>query len=128
MAHRMLKPYSFLFYVLAFIFSFFVGIMVARVVGAGKGQMLAAGAIVLGYGVVGALLGLALALFITNKTDRKFVIAGNITLAILIALFWGYFYIKHQNKQKAKEQENIEQTKRPTAPTKDVLAMAELSF
>jgi hypothetical protein len=121
MAHQMIKPYSLLFYLLAFICSFFIGIVIAGLVEAGKGQMLAGGAIVLGYGVITAVIGFVISLFITLKTNRKLIFRGNIILAILILSFWGYFYIKYQNKQKIKAQEKqkTEQPKQQTAPGVD---------
>jgi len=116
MAHHMLKPRSLLFYLLSLIFSFFVGLIIAGILEAGKGQMLAGGAIVLGYGVVAAIIGLIFAFFITGRASRKFVVTGNIVLVISIIAIWGYFYIRHQNKQNAKEKENIEQPKKQTSP------------
>lgn len=100
----MLKPYSFLLYFLSAIFSFFSGITVAGMVDAGKGQMLAGGAIVLGYGVVGALLGFLIALLLAYRVNRKTILLLNALLAFGILSFWGYYYMKYQDRQQKQEQ------------------------
>lgn len=119
----MLKPYSFLLYFLAIICSFFIGISYAGYIEAGKGQMLAGGAIVLGYGVMGSGIGLLIALYVAYKTNRKFIFNTNILLALSIVVFYGYYHLKYLEKQKAKEleQKEIEQPKKTTTPvnTKD---------
>ncbi|MFL0354661.1 hypothetical protein [Xanthomarina sp. GH4-25] len=109
MAHQAVKPYSFLMYFLAIITSFFVGLTYASIVEAGKGQMLAGGAIVFGYGVIGAFLGLIIAIFITVKTNRKLIIKLNLFLALAIVAFFSYYTIKYQKLQKVKEKEKLEQ-------------------
>ena len=125
MAHQALKPYSFLLYFLAFITSFFIGLTYAGIVEAGKGQMLAGGAIVLGYGVIGAFFGLILAIFIAVKANRSLIMKLNIFLALAIVAFFSYYTINYQKRQKVKEKGKIEQEKQrqerrlkknPTAP------------
>ncbi|QQS28924.1 MAG: hypothetical protein IPM47_19120 [Sphingobacteriales bacterium] len=105
MANRMLKPYSFLFYLLSLTFSFFVGILIAGLVNAGKGQMLAAGAIVLSYGVISAGIGLILTLFLAYKTNSKFIITSNFVLLISIAVLWTYFYKQYRDRTNEKKQD-----------------------
>lgn len=104
----MLKPYSFLLYFLALIAFFFLGIIYAGLINAGKGQMLAGGAIVLGYGVIGAFIGFIISLFAAKKLNRKTIIRVNIILALSIIGFYGYFHLKYLEKQKAKEHEKQE--------------------
>ncbi|NJX14240.1 hypothetical protein [Tamlana crocina] len=129
MAHKMLKGYSFLFYFLMLVFSFFVGLSYAGLVGAGKNQGLAGGAIVLGYGVVAMFLGLLVALLVAYKFQRKLVFRLNIALAVSIVGFWGYFHLKYLEKQKARalEKQKIERPKTPKkeVPTKPVSTAAE---
>jgi hypothetical protein len=60
MAHKMIKPFSLLYYILAFFTEFFVGVVIAGLLEAGKGQMLAAGTVVIGYGFMGAGIGFRL--------------------------------------------------------------------
>ena len=102
MAHQMVKPYSWLLYLLAIIASFFVGLSYAGFIEAAKGQGLAGGAIVIGYGVVAAAIGLILALFVAYQTNRKTIFRLNIILAFCIAGFYGYYHIKYLERQKAK--------------------------
>ncbi len=117
MAHRMLKPYSFLLYFLALITFFFVGLSYAGIVEAGKNQGLAGGAIVVGYGVISAVIGLIIALFISYKTSRKSIFRLNIFLALSIVGFYSWFHVKYLKSQKEKEQENqLQQPNLPTTP------------
>ena len=55
--------------------------------------MLAAGAIVLGYGVIGSFIGLCGALIVANKANKKTIYTLNIVLAVFIVLFWLYFLV-----------------------------------
>jgi hypothetical protein len=128
MAHQALKPYSFLLYFLAFIASFFIGLTYAGIIEAGKGQMLAGGAIVLGYGVIGAFIGFVLSIFIAVKASRSLIMKLNIFLALAIIAFFSYYTINYQKRQKEKEKEKLEQEnqrqerrlkKNPTVPAKD---------
>ena len=118
MAHQMLKLYSLLLYPLTLIAFFFVGISYAGIMEAGKNQGLAGGAIVFGYGIMAAVIGLVLALFVAYRTKRKIIFRLNIVLAISIAVFYVYYHLKFLERQKTKAQEkqNIEQPKRPTSP------------
>jgi len=94
-----------LFFLLIILFGFFSGIQVANIVEAGKGQMLAGGAIVLGYGVMGAGLGLVAAIFISlaYKAKPRVIILLNKILAVLVLCFWIFFYVKYQNREAQKE-------------------------
>ncbi|MFD1163235.1 hypothetical protein [Hwangdonia seohaensis] len=124
MAHQLFKPFSFLMYFLALIAFFFLGLIYAGITEAGKGQMLAGGAIVFGYGVIGAFIGLCLALVLAYNLKRHFIIKINVLLALIIATSFAYFTIKYQKRQKEKEQQKMEQqkTKRPTAPVENKTA------
>jgi len=129
MAHQAVKPYSYLMYFLVVIASFFIGVTYAGIVEAGKGQMLAGGAIVFGYGVIAAFIGLVLSIFIAIKASRSFIIKFNVFLFITIASFFAYYTIKYQNRQKEKAKEKLEEDnlrqerrlkKNPTTPAKEV--------
>jgi len=119
MAHLMVKPYSFLLYFLTLITFFFIGLTYAGIVEAGKNQGLAGGAIVFGYGVIAAGIGLLISLFIAYKTNRKLIFRLNIILAISIASFYLYYHLKYLERQKAKEQEQ-QKTEQPKQPTQSV--------
>tara|TARA_R110002073_G_scaffold139232_2_gene289386 strand:+ start:171782 stop:172765 length:984 start_codon:yes stop_codon:yes gene_type:complete len=108
---KLIKPYSLLLYLLAFIACFFIGIAYAGLVEAGKGQMLAGGAIVLGYGVIGAVVGFCLALVLASKAERKLILKINGLLAVIVLISFMYFALKYQKRQHDKEQQKIEQPK-----------------
>lgn len=94
-----------LFYILFFLVGFFLGIQVADIVDAGKGQMLAGGAIVLGYGVVGAFLGLIVSIFLSiiYKTKPSAIILLNKILTVLLLCLWFFFYLKYQKREAQKD-------------------------
>ena len=116
----MLKPRSFLLYFLGLITCFFIGLSYAGLVEAGKHQGLAGGAIVLGYGVVASGIGLILALFAAWKANGKTVFRLNIILALCILAFITYVHFKYQERQDAKQQENLG-LEQSTTPIKQVL-------
>lgn len=119
MARQMVKPYSFLLYLLTIMSFFFIGILIAGLVGAGKGQMLAGGAIVLGYGVIGSITGFCLALFTTSMATRSTILKANGFLTISIFALIAWFTFKYQKRQQQKEQEKTEeqmQQKENTVP------------
>lgn len=74
---KLIKPASLLFYCLIIILFFFIGLYVAKLVDAGKGQMLAGGAIVLFYGLVSAGLAFVLALFVAFGVKHSTLIRIN---------------------------------------------------
>ncbi|MBD0852097.1 hypothetical protein HPE63_15550 [Maribacter arenosus] len=115
----MLKLYSLLLYPLTLIAFFFVGISYAGLVEAGKNQGLAGGAIVFGYGIMAAVIGLVIALFVAYKTNRKTIFWLNIILTVGIVVFYVFYHIKFLERQKVKtlEKQNIEQPTQPTEPT-----------
>lgn len=102
----MLKWYNLIFYLLATIFSLFLGMLMAGITGAGKDQMLAGGAIVLFYGLIGSITGFLLSLFIANKFDKKIILTCDIILFLSILSMFGFSYLEYQNKQKARNTEN----------------------
>ncbi|MEZ5059139.1 MAG: phage holin family protein [Saprospiraceae bacterium] len=79
-----LKPASFLFYLLALLDFFLLGLFLAGITGAGEGQGLAGGAIVLFYGIIGAGLALVVAIYLAIVTNLNFIKTAN---KILGALF-----------------------------------------
>lgn len=107
------KAYSFLMYLLAIIAFFFLGLLYAGMIDAGKGQMLAGGAIVFGYGVVGAFIGLILSIVVAFKSNRTIIIRVNILLLIIIIASITYFRIKYQKRQDEKLK-NDAKTEQPT--------------
>ena len=94
MKHQMIKPYSFLLYILILIFCFILGASSAAITSFGKNLGLAGGATVVSYGVLFASIGLIIALFIANKTNKKLIIRLNIFIAVCIFAFYLYFILK----------------------------------
>ena len=123
----MLKLYSLLLYPLTLIAFFFVGISYAGLVEAGKNQGLAGGAIVFGYGIMAAVIGLVIALFVAYKTNRKTIFWLNIILTVGIVVFYVFYHIKFLERQKVKalEKQNIEQPTQPTEPTSKTSAVTK---
>ncbi|MGB1309404.1 MAG: hypothetical protein ACPG6B_10870 [Oceanihabitans sp.] len=100
------KPASIAFYVLMFIVFFFIGIYVAKFMDAGKNQMLAGGAIVLGWGVLFAGIALIASIFIAYYLQLKKIIKLNWALLILLLILYGithYNYLERK-KEKAKKE------------------------
>lgn len=123
MAHQVVKPYSFLMYFLAIIAFFFLGLMYAGITEAGKGQMLAGGTIVVGYGVIGAFIGFCVSLFAAFKAQRDVIIKINIILALIIIASFTYFTIKYQKHQQEKFQNKPPRIEQPKA--KEATSTAE---
>ena len=123
----MLKLYSLLLYPLTLIAFFFVGISYAGLVEAGKNQGLAGGAIVFGYGIMAAVIGLVIALFVAYRTNRKTIFWLNIILTVAIVVFNVFYHIKFLERQKVKalEKQNIEQPTQPTEPTSKTSAVTK---
>ena len=89
------------FYLLFFILGFFLGVQFANIIEAGKGQMLAGGAIVLGHGVVGAIIGLVFSIFISimYKSKPKVIVLANKILAVAVFGFIIFFWVKYKIKE-----------------------------
>lgn len=133
MAYQAVKPYSFLMYFLAIIAFFFLGLVYAGITEAGKGQMLAGGAIVFGYGVIGAFMGLCLSIFTAIKANRQVIIKINGLLTLIIVASFTYFYFNYQKRQREKlenEPPKREQptTLKPTAPAANAQQIEPLAM
>ncbi len=84
---KLLKPINLLFYFLSLINFIFIGIYFAVITEAAKGQGLAGGAIVLGYGVITGAVALIVSIFLAYYIEDKIIILLNKILGILLALF-----------------------------------------
>ncbi len=119
---NLIKPASLLFYFFSVIVFFFIGIYVAKLVGAGKNQMLAGGAIVLFYGVVVAGIAFILSLFIASKVKLSIVIKINKILGILFLLLVCFTAYKFITREKTEEPVK-EYPKKTTAPAANEISM-----
>ena len=100
---KLFKPACLLFYFLTVIVFFFIGLYVASLVGAGKNQMLAGGAIVLFYGLVSAGLSFVLALIVAYRVTLRSVITINKILGVLFLVFIGLTAYKIMDQEKNKK-------------------------
>lgn len=91
------KGASLLLYLLAMLSFFIIGLFYAGFIDAGKNQGLAGGAIVLGYGIMGAGIGLIASLFLVAYDRGRAVITTNKVLAILLAALIIALYLKASN-------------------------------
>ncbi|MCB0306679.1 MAG: hypothetical protein KDI38_23150, partial [Calditrichaeota bacterium] len=80
------KPSSILFYLLSALLFFLLGTVLAGIAGAGKGQGLAGGAIVLGYGVMAGCFALIAAIVTVGFVKESRVRSFNKILAAIFAL------------------------------------------
>ena len=105
-----------LFFLLMILFAFILGLVYAGIVDAGKDQGLAGGAIVLGYGVVGAVIGIVAAIIIVLKTNQKTLVVVNAVLAVLLVLTLviARYKFKKDNPNEVPQQEIEQKTPKPT--------------
>lgn len=102
--------------------SFLIGVLLVGITGAAKNQGLAGGAIVLGYGIIGAGIGLILSLILVSKLDGKIIVRANWVL--VVALIGAFFYLQHNytKRQELKQQERgkekeMRQRTKPASPS-----------
>lgn len=84
---KLFKPACLLFYLLMILVFFFVGVYFAVITGAAEGQGLAAGAIVIGYGVFTAFAALFVSFFIAYSASPEAIVRLNQGLAITLLVF-----------------------------------------
>jgi hypothetical protein len=91
------RPASLLLYALALISFFLIGLLLAKWTGAGEGQGLAAGAIVLFYGMVSAGVALIVSFIVAYHFSIKQIILLNKTLSavLLVMAILIFLQIKH---------------------------------
>jgi hypothetical protein len=113
--------YNTLFVLLAILAFFLAGIFFVLVFDLAKGQGLAGGAIVLGYGVMGGGIGLVLSIIVIIQKKYKIrSIMSKILIVVVIALS-GYFYWNYQTNVKPKREKSkldMPQASEPNPKTK----------
>lgn len=100
------KPANILFYFLSTLVFFFLGMALASIAGAGKGQGLAAGAIVFGYGALSGGLAFIISLFAVWFLHEKYVGLLNKILAVILFLFMAFFVYRYQARHAALDETN----------------------
>ena len=96
----------FAYFLLGTLVSFVLGIYVAGVFGAGKGQMLAAAAIVISWGFVAVILFLVVSIFTIRRIPAKRIASVNWVLFILAALLIGITYYRALQRKKTRESQS----------------------
>lgn len=107
------KPLNLLFYMLSFIVFLFSGMILASVIGAAKDQGLAAGAIVLGYGVFSGFIALIAAIIVAKLTNRKVVVTLVKIFSILFLLLTAFFIFRYKNLKSQSDPDNQGQKTKP---------------
>jgi len=113
---KLLKPASIAFYFLFAIVFFFFGMYLAKVTGAAKGQGLAGGAIVFGWGVMFGGIAFIASFFIVRYVVHKWVVRLNWLLLIIVATTYGMFHYNYLERQKEKEKTEKKFDPPPTTP------------
>lgn len=117
---KLVKGSSLLLYLLTILVFFFVGIFYVMITGAAEGQGLAAGAIVIGNGIIFAFVALVAAIVLVYYAETPVIKKVNIILAFALVLSIGYLVFRNMQKEKP-EATSLNQTQlSPTA-----IAMAD---
>ena len=97
------KPANIAFLLLVPVVSFVVGVYLAGIAGVGKGQMLAAAAIVLGWGFLFAGIAVFIAILIARSVQTHTLVKANWGLLILLLILYGITHYRYLERQKSKE-------------------------
>ena len=115
---KLIKPSSLLLYLLALVVFLMVGMVFAGITGVAKGQGLAGGAIVLGYGVMFGFIALVISFFIAYHASHRVIKNINRVLAIALIIAAGIFTYRFMMQEGATE--SIEETRPTTTPATKV--------
>lgn len=96
------RPSKIVFYLLSILTFFFLGVIYVAITGAAKDQGLAGGAIVIGYGFMGAFIGLLISVILVRYLNNKSIIGANIAMLVIILGFILYFFLKFKEREKSK--------------------------
>jgi len=124
---RFLKPARIAFYFLMLVSFFIAGLYFAGIIDVGKGQGLAGGAIVLGYGVMFGFLALIASFFIAHFTPHRVIVYANIVLLAVILVSYGITHYRYVQREKVKEQ-NEQFKPVPTTPTPQTEPIGLITF
>ncbi|MTB53973.1 hypothetical protein [Lewinella sp. W8] len=121
-----------LFSTAASLFNFLNGALIGALLGApaAEGQMLAAGAIVFFYMIIGAVFGLAFTLFLAWRWDatrmRNMAIGAGVLALIMVGITYKLAEQRRAERQQ-RQQESLEGrvSPKPAAPAKDTLELTE---
>lgn len=125
---KLFKPACLLFNILILIQFFLVGLLYAGWIEAGKHQGLAGGAIVLGYGVIFALVALILSFFATYHLKHKLIKVANIILGILILASFLWIKSNADARKKKRAERNEIEAQKTTKPVNQNKVLALTHF
>lgn len=108
------------FYLLMFVFFTVIGILFAKLIEAGKDQMLAGGAIVLGYGIMFGGVAFLTAPFIAYRIEAKLI--KRLNWGMLIVLLVGYLFLRFTSDTLNDniDQEEYQPPSKPTSPAEPI--------
>ena len=111
------KPARIGFYVLMLLAFFIIGLYYAGYVGASKGEGLAGGAIVLGYGIIFGGVAFVASFFIAHFLEISKIKIINWVLLILILATWGYKHYQFRQRDSIQEEKNAPYQNKNKTPT-----------
>ncbi len=111
------KPARIGFYILMLLAFLVLGLFYADFVDAGKGQGLAGGAIVIGYGVMFGGIAFVASFFIAHFLEISKIKIFNWMLLIFLAATWTYKYYEFKKRDAIQEERNKPYQNQNTIPT-----------
>jgi hypothetical protein len=114
------KLSSLFLYLISFVSFFFVGASVAGVLGLAEGQGLAGGAIILGYGLLGSVTAVVIAIIMVNLCSNKVIVWTNVALTCVTAILVLYFTLNYQNREVGQDPDLVPTQPRTTAPINSI--------
>ncbi len=124
---KFFKPARIAFYILMLVTFFIVGLYFAWLIDAGKGQGLAGGAIVVGYGVLFAGIAFIASFFIAHFAPHKYIVYSNMVLLVVIIIAYGITHYRYVQLENAKD-ENEQFKPIPTVPTQQTEPIGMATF
>jgi len=113
---KIFKPVYLAFYVLILVSFFVIGMYYAAIIGAAKGQGLAGGAIVFGYGVLFGIIAFIISIFTARKIQTKYLKIINWILLIGLLVLWSIKYFEFRVQDS-----NSSQPRNQRAPTQSLI-------
>lgn len=107
------KLHIILFHFLSIAFGFFVGIGIALLVKAGENQMLAAAAIVIGYGIITAVISFIVSFFLASTQNQKVIVSLNILWTLFISIIILTIFIRRERPRIENDQNKLQKKTQP---------------
>jgi len=114
------KLSSLFLYLISFVTFFFVGASIAGALGLAEGQGLAGGAIIFGYGLLGSVTAVVIAIFMVHLCSNKIIVWTNVALTCITAVLVLYFTLNYQNRERERESNQEPKQQSTTAPAKSI--------